>query len=296
MAKEAKVSEKKIKIAKEIADLIERYNTTMISSSANLRSSQLQKIRKELRENVIITFVKKSTALRGIKKAKKEAAKELEKYVEESPVILFSDSDPFDLASVLTENRSASRAKAGQVASADIAIESGPTDLLPGPILSDLGAVGIKAGIIGGKVTIKEPKVLVKKGEKISKSCADILMKLEILPFKSGLEPIAAYDSKNNKVYTNINIDKEGTLAKLKEAFSTALRFAIDIGYPAKEVISNIIEKAEREAIALQNLISAQQPAEEKAEGKKEESAQSTESQPSSQLPESSQSQNTQGS
>lgn len=252
--KEHKVSERKIRTVNELANLIDSKSTLLIASTLNLSSSQLQSIRKKLRGKADVKFVKKNVALRAIDSSKKEGIKEAEKYINESPALIITDDDAFEIASMLAENKYPARAKAGQIAKKDIAVEAGPTDLMPGPVLTELGAAGLKAGIVQGKVTIKERQVLVKQGEVIPKPVASILMKLEIMPFSVELEPLAAYDSKSKKIYTNIKIDKEGTLSKLKEAFSTSLQFAIRMAYPAFETISQIIANAEREAIALNNL------------------------------------------
>jgi hypothetical protein len=95
---------------------------------------------------------------------------------------------------------------------------------------------------------------MVKKGDVIPKIASDILMKLEINPFTIELEPVAAYDASNGKVYSGMKIEKEETVAKLKEAFSSAFQFAITLGYPTSETIGQILINAEREAIAMNNL------------------------------------------
>ncbi len=264
--KKHKISEVKIRKAKELASLMDSKKSLVVASTLNLLSSQLQEIRKKLREKAEIKFAKKSTILRALDQSKKENIKDLSKYLLENDALIFSEEDPFDIAEILSENKYPAKAKAGQIAKEDIAIEKGPTDLMPGPILTELGNVGLKAGIVGGKVTIKERKVLLKKGEKISRAVADILMKLEISPFKVELEPLAAYDSSSKKIYNNIKIDKEETLAKLKELFSSALQFAINIGYPTKESINQILINAEKEAIALNNLVSQNSPNQENKE------------------------------
>ena len=249
-----KISEKKVKIVKELAKLIDSKRTFMVASTFNLLSPQLQAIRKKLRGKAEVKFVKKNVALRAIEASKREGIKEISKYVTESPALIISEEDAYDLATILSENKYPARAKTRQNAKADIVIEAGPTDLMPGPILTELGNAGLKAGIVGGKVTIKEKHVLVKKGDVIPKTASDILMKLEITPFTIELEPLAAYDANSGKVYSGLKIDKEGTLARLKEAFSSAFQFAIKIGYPNSDTIGQILINAEREAIAMNSL------------------------------------------
>ena len=249
-----KISEKKVKIVKELSKIIDSKNTLLVASTFNLSSSQLQEIRKKLRANAEVQFVKKNVALRAIESSKKEGIREISKHITESPALIMTNEDPYSIATILSENKYPARAKTGQTAKKDIVIEAGPTDLMPGPVLTELGAAGLKVGIVGGKVTVKEMQVLVKQGDVIPKAASDVLMKLEMTPFTVELEPLAAYDSKSQKVYTGLRIDKEGTVAKLKEAFLTAYHLAVNIGYPNRETIMQILINAQRQAIAISKL------------------------------------------
>ena len=64
----------------------------------------------------------------------------------------------------------------------DIEIKAGPTNLVPGPAISELGALGIQISIDEGKISIKFPKIIVKKGGEISEGVASLLQKLNIYP------------------------------------------------------------------------------------------------------------------
>ena len=65
---------------------------------------------------------------------------------------------------------------------------------IPTSIIGELGAIGIKAGIEGGKVAIKEDAVVVKDGEVINANVAAILTRLGIEPMEIGLDLVAAYE------------------------------------------------------------------------------------------------------
>jgi large subunit ribosomal protein L10 len=249
------VSPQKVKAMKELISTIESHNTIIVSSIVNLPSKQLQKIRHKLRKEFTMQIIKKKAAIKALQEAKKENVDKLSPYIETNCAILFSDLDPFEIAGLLVENKYPVKAKPGQIAEEDILIEAGPTDLMPGPAISELSAVGLKTGVEGGKISIKIAKVIVEKGKTIEKKHADVLMKLGILPFTIGLEIKAAYDSKDKKIYTNIKIDKEGFKNQLTSAFASARQFAINLGYACKETIMAILEKAQREAISLEKAV-----------------------------------------
>lgn len=265
----ARVSDKKKKELAELVKLIDSNNTILITFTTNIPSSQLQKIRKQLKD-AIMRVSKKKVFIRALENSKKEKSKELIDYLTESSAVIFSNSDPFEIASLLAQYKYPVRAKAGQIAHEDIVVEEGPTELMPGPAISDLGGVGLKTGIVAGKIAIKETKVLVKKNEEISKKVANVLGMLEMAPFKIGLEPVAAFDTKNNKVYKNIIIDQEGTLERFKEGKVNVLKLAYSIVYPIKEVIGLILSKAKSHADSLKGLVKEAKPVEVK-EAKPEE-------------------------
>ena len=250
-----KVSEVKVKTVKELTDLLKTKKSFLIASIKDIPASQFQEISKNLRGKTIIKVPKKSLILRAVENSEKEEIKKLKGKIDKNFALLFSDLDPFELALELVNNKSPSRAKPGQIALEDIEIPAGPTDLIPGPAISELGALGIEIQIQGGKIEIRKPKVIVKKGDKISQAASEIMAKLDIKPFSTGFSPIAALDNKTNVVYLSININKEETLQNLKKEYSKAFSFSINLGYINKETIGFLIRKAIINKIAIENLL-----------------------------------------
>jgi len=250
--KESHVSEKKKQIVKDLAELMKK-KTVMIVSIKSIPSSKLQGIRKKLRGKADIKISKKSLIDFALEHSKDEKVKELVKYVQEDCAMLFSNDDAFELSAFLSKSKSPTRAKTGQIAIEDIHIEAGPTELMPGPDISALSAVGLKVKIEGGKIAIQEPKLLVRAGEAISEEKASVLSKLNITPFKIGLEPVAAFF--DGKIYTDLKIDLDEILNEIKNSFTKALAFSVSISYPSKENISYILAKAASHEKAINNLI-----------------------------------------
>ena len=249
------VSEEKKKNVAELKELIKNKNTILLASIKNLPGSQFQEIIKKLRGKAVIKVPKKNLILRALDESDNREIEKIKEQIGNSVAILFSDLDAFELASELLKNKSPAKAKAGQEAPEDIEIPEGPTDLVPGPAISELGALGIKIQIEKGKINIKEPKVIVKKGDKISHQAADIMSKLDIKPFSIGFVPLCAFDNKEKKVYLDIKIDREATLKELKEAYAKALPFAVEMGYSTKETITFLIGKAGRHEKALEKIV-----------------------------------------
>ncbi|MBU4308712.1 MAG: 50S ribosomal protein L10 [Nanoarchaeota archaeon] len=248
------IPEVKTRTVKEIENLIKNKKTILIASIKNIPASQFQEICKKLRGKAIVKVPKKNLIFRAFDSSSNENVKKLKEQIQDSIAVLFSDLDCFDLATELVKNKSPAKAKPGQESPMDIEVEAGPTELPPGPAISELGAVGLQVQIEKGKIHIKESKVIVKKGEKISHAAADVMAKLDIKPFSVGFIPLVAFDNQKSKLYLEIKINPEETIINLKTSFGKALPFAVKIGYVNSETISFLLSKAERNAKCLENL------------------------------------------
>lgn len=254
----AEIPKLKLKTVSELVDLIKNKKTVLIASIKNLPGSQFQEISKKLRGKAVVKVPKKNLIKRAIENSKNEKLKELEKQIDDSVAILFSDLDSYELAGELIQNKSPAKAKVGQVAPCDIQVEAGPTDLVPGPAISELGSVGLQVQVEGGKLTIKESRVIVKEGQKISQNACDVMGKLDIKPFSIGFIPVCSFDINEGKLYLEIKIDKEGALKNLKEAYGRALPFAVSIGYLSKDTIGFILAKASAHANKINRIMTGE--------------------------------------
>ena len=261
--KKTHVSPAKIKTVKDLENLIKNKKTILIASIKNLPSAKFQEISKKLRGKAEIRVPRKNLIFMALDSSGKEAANQLKNQIKGSVAILFSDLDAFDLALDLIKSKSSIKAKTGQEAVDDIEVQPGPTDLIPGPAISELGALGIQIQIDKGKINIKEPKIIVRKGQKISSGAADVMSKLGIKPFSVGFVPLCAFDSKENKIYLEIKINREETLKELKTIYSKALAFAVEIGYATPETIKFLIGKAGIYGRAMEKIINPKEDVQE---------------------------------
>ena len=243
----------KDKKVKELSGEIKSAKTLMVVSIKGLPSRQFQDIKKSVRDHAHIKVEKKNILIRSLKELKKESVLPLETYISDSCAFAISDVEGYELAAIFAKKKTPVFAKTGQIAPHDIEVKDGPTDLVPGPAISELGALGIQISVENGKIAIKAPKVVVKEGAVISAGVAAVLQKLAIQPFSVGLDPVAVYDIQTEKIYTELKIDSEGVSATLRESAAKALGFAQKIAYATKETIGYLLAKANMQAKALEN-------------------------------------------
>jgi large subunit ribosomal protein L10 len=257
------IPEMKLKTVQELSDLMKNKKTLLVASIKNIPASQFQEIGKKLRGKAVVKVPKKNLTFKAIEVSGNKELEKIKEHIGESIALLFSDLESYDLAAELLESKTPSKAKPGQEAPEDIEIPEGPTELVPGPAISELGALGIKIKIDNGKINIQSAKVIAKEGEKISQGAADLMSKLDIKPFSIGFEPVLAYDTKENKLYLDINIDKEGTLEELQTGYGKSLALAVQIGYLCEDTVKLLIGKAGGHGKAMENLVGKEEPKEE---------------------------------
>ena len=247
MTKEKKQSaghDLKVKTVKTLSEKIKNAKTFMIINIKGLPSPQFQNIKKDLRKFAFIQVSKKNILRRAIEEVKKESILPLEDHVVESCAYAISELEGFELAAILSNNKTPVFAKAGQTATENIEIKAGPTSLLPGPAISELGALGIQISVENGKISIRSPKIVVRAGEPIKEAVASLLQKLEVKPFTIGLEPVAFYDNQDNRIYSDIKIDPESARNNLVLMSRKALGFAQRINYYSNQTIGYLLAKA----------------------------------------------------
>jgi len=70
-----------------------------------------------------------------------------------------------------------------------------------------------------------------------------------------GFVPLAAFDTKEKKVYLNIKIDTEGTVSELRSLYMKSLSFAVEIGYASEDTIKFLIQKASMNEKSLEKFV-----------------------------------------
>ena len=149
----AHVSEYKKGELTRVKALIQKYKVVAVADMTNMPSVQLQKLRSNIKESVLITMSKGRIIKIAFEELKDKinGLEELEKHVKGMPALLLTNDSPFKLAKVLRKSKSSAPAKGGQVAPNDIMVPAGPTSFPPGPIMGELGQIGVKAGVVDGK-------------------------------------------------------------------------------------------------------------------------------------------------
>lgn len=245
---QAYVNDKKKGIVKNLSKELVEYPIVGLVDMENLPAPQLQKMKQSLRGKVVLLMTKKSLIKIALKDAKKDA---LIERIRGMPALILTKENPFKLYKLLSASKSPAPAKVGQTAIKDVIVPAGKTSFAPGPIIGELGQLGIKAGIEDGKVAIKQDKLLVKEGEVFNKKTAEVLTRLGILPMEVGLNVVAVWE--NGTIFDRkvLEIDDKKVLADLIRLHNESINLAVEIGYSTDDTIKILLQKAHRGAEAV---------------------------------------------
>ena len=247
---EPHVAEYKKEIVSNLVNLIKEYPIIAVVNMENLPAPQLQAMRAQLRSGFFITMTKRRLIKLAIEQTKsnKKGIEKLEAHLGGMPALIFTKENPFKLSKTLQKSKSPAPAKAGQTAPRDIMVSKGATSFAPGPIIGELAMAGIKSGVDGGKVAIKEDSVVVKAGERIKPKVAEILTRLGIQPMEVGLDLVAVYE--NGLIYARdvLSVDEKEYKSRLANASRWAFNLAVYAAYPTKGTIKTLVVKAHNDA------------------------------------------------
>ena len=234
-----------------LVTLFKTYPIVGIVNMQNMPSSQLGGIKKSLRGKAVLFMTKRRFIKIAIEQAKVPGIETLLPLLKGMPAFLFTKDNPFALYKTLKKSKSPAPAKAGAPAPRDIIVPAGPTPFTPGPVTSELAAVGIKAGVEGGKVAVKADSLVCKEGEPFKPAVAAMLTRLSIFPMEIGIDMTAAYEK--GVIYGKdvLDVDEKTFLAKITTAAQEAFNLAVEAKIVTKDTIELLLQTATRHAHGL---------------------------------------------
>ena len=249
----AHVADWKYKEVEELTHIIQDNPIIAIAEIGGIPAPQMQQMRENLREKLIIRSSKNTLLFRALDDADKKVKNisALKESVNGQTALIATSMNPFKLYNMLKATRTKAPAKGGEIAPEDIMVKAGDTPFKPGPIVGELQKVGIPAAIQGGKVVIKKDKVLVKEGEKIPTDIAQMITRLEIFPIEIGISLQGAYEDGFVFKPDVLDIDIDQYIDQVKLAASYGFNLAIETAWVTKDTIKPLLMKAHQQSFAV---------------------------------------------
>ena len=246
------VSARKKSLVQKLTADIKKSPVVGVVNLHNLPAAQLQVIRSTLKKQQVALFMARKRLLqKALQDSQKDNIASLSEKITGMPAVLLTGSNPFSLYATIQKNKSEAPAKPGQLAPRDLVVKAGPTNFAPGPIISELAAVGIKTKVDQGKLAIMQDTVIVKEGALISQKVAETLKRLDIKPMEIGLDLVAVWEKGLVFAAKQLHLDEAEYAQKVTQAAQWAMNLAVEAAYPTAETIELLLQTALREAKAL---------------------------------------------
>jgi large subunit ribosomal protein LP0 len=223
--------EKKAQYIEKFASVFEKHTRILVVSCDNIGSAHMQKIRKQLRGQATI-LMGKNTLMR---KAIRMNAERNPKWAALLPAIIgnvglvFTEGDLASIRDILTTARVPAAAKVGILAPQDVVIPKGQTSLEPTKT-SFLQALNIASKINKGTVEIMNDVHLIKVGDKVGPSEAQLLQMLDIRPFTYGLAVQSVYDNGANYGPEILDLKDEDLLKRFASGIANVAALSLATG------------------------------------------------------------------
>lgn len=264
MTEVRKVPPKKLEYAERLNYYLDNYSQSLTIVVDNVGSKQLSATRKTLRKRNVHILMGKNTIIRkvlsvradrleseGKLKAANNARAMIEMATGNSGFVFVPKTESIGvLRDDITASKVQTAAKAGIMAPSDVLVPAGPTGQDPSTT-SFFQALDIPTKINRGQVEIVSDVHLIKKGEKVGRSAAELLVKLNIKPFYYGISVCMVYD--NGDVYPAAVLDLSD--ADIAAAFTRATRevaaLCLALNYPTAASVPHSIIDAYKNILAV---------------------------------------------
>jgi len=231
---------------------LDQYQKVFICGADNVGSNQLHKCRKALRGKAELlmgknTMIRKAIRGHAVNNPRLEA---LLPFIKNNVGFVFTNDDLTYVKKVLEEQKVAASAKVGNIASCDVFVPPGLTGLDPSQT-SFFQALNIPTKINKGQIEISSEVHLLKPGNKVGASEANLLGKLDIKPFRYGLVIKTVYD--NGSVYDSkiLDITDEDILKKFRAGVKNLACVSLAVSEPNLASIPHMLSRGYKNALSV---------------------------------------------
>lgn len=231
---------------------LDAYSKVFICGADNVGSNQLHKVRKALRGKAEM-LMGKNTMIRKAIRGHAQNNPRLEAllpFIRGNVGFVFTNDDLSMIKKALEEQKVSAPAKVGNVSSVDVFVPPGMTGLDPSQT-SFFQALNIPTKINKGQIEIVNEVHLLKPGNKVGASEANLLAKLDIKPFRYGLIIKTVYD--NGAIYDAkvLDITDEDIIKKFQAGVKNLAAISMAIHEPNLASVPHMVSHGYKNVLSI---------------------------------------------
>lgn len=184
------LNQRKTLLYQRTKDLFTNYTRFAILNLNNITSNQLQLAKRQWHGKAEFLFGKNTTITKALRELNME---DIVDKIKGNVAFVFTNENIKDIKKILEENSRDTNAKVGAIAQKDVFIDKQVTGMGPDKT-SFFQAMGISTKITKGKVEIIQSSHVLRVGEKVTPSQANLLNIMEIMPFTYAVKMESIYD------------------------------------------------------------------------------------------------------
>jgi len=257
------VKEKKINYGKQLNNYLDKYNKIITIEMNNVGSKKIAQTRSDLRNRNIHILMGKNTIIRKVLRDRMahleldnpKAASAVESILEMVRgnigfLFIPEDVDIPELRNKIISDKVQTQVKAGVLAPSNVIIPSGPTGQDPSQT-SFFQALDIPTKINRGQIEIVNDVKLINKDEKISRSAAELLVRLDIKPFYYGIGVEHIYDRGNTYSAEVLDITEDDVARAFSNSVREAATLCLTLNFPTVISVPHNILDAYKNMLAI---------------------------------------------
>jgi len=232
--------------------LFEAHSKVLVVQADNIGAAHLSKVRKQLRGTATILMGKNTM----IRKAIRNNSDSHPKWINIIPTVVgnvglvFTNHDLAKVRDSLVSLRVPAAAKAGMIAPQAVSVSKGQTTLEPTKT-SFLQALNIASKINKGTIEILNDVSLIKAGDKVGASEAQLLQMLDIRPFTYGLEVLSVYDDGAVFEAKVLDLKDSDLLAAFSQGVAQVAALSLATGQPTTAAFPHVVLNGYKNLLAI---------------------------------------------
>lgn len=244
--------ENKEKYFLKLKELMTEYKSLFIVGVDNVSSQQMHETRKSLRKDAVVLMGKNTM----IRRAFRTFVAEFPEYENLLPLIrgnigfIFTNSDLKTIKDAILANKVAAPARAGAMSPMDVSVPAGNTGMEPGKT-SFFQALGVPTKITRGTIEITNDIVILKGGQRVGPSEAQLLNMLNISPFTYGLVIESVFNEGQIFPSSILDISDDELVGHFTAAVQNICQISLASGFPTVAAVSHQIVNTYKNILAV---------------------------------------------
>jgi large subunit ribosomal protein LP0 len=239
----------------KLVDLCVNTPKALIVGIDHVASKQMQNIRMELRGKAVVlmgknTMIRKALAL-GHEMHPEAGLENLRAAMKGNLGFIFATNCELDdIEAALGKFVLEAAAKAGQDSMVNVEIPAGPTGMDPSQT-SFFQTLNIATKIVKGQIELISAFQILKEGEKVTASAAQLLTKLSIKPFNYKMEVEMVFQNGSVFPAAVLKISDDVLISKFLSGINNMAAFSRELGIPTEASLPHAFGNAFRNVAAL---------------------------------------------